>query len=173
MYEEIIKELMKAEIWLMLFWIFLLLVLPTSIYTYVSHKEKKKKRKKKKKWNSFQESAADKALAFVIAGILFFCVLFGISLYRYLSLREDMVTENYVTYVGEFRHYVVRGRSSMNEYVEWTDEKGETVTVEYNYHIDKFRSDDRTLETGTYNGTIVYSPSSGLLLWWDAVPVEK
>ena len=154
MYEEIIKELMKAEIWLMLFWIFLFLVLPSSIYTYVSHKEKNKKRKKKKKWNSFQESNEQKALAGVIFGILIFCVTFAMGLYDYLSLREDMVTENYVTYTGAFECYE-SGRRGQQEYVSWTDPQGNRMKIRYSHHIDRFHANEQPLESGEYTGTIV------------------
>ena len=47
MYEEIIRHLMKWEIVAMVFWIFLFLVLPSVVYTFISRKEKKKKKKEK------------------------------------------------------------------------------------------------------------------------------
>ena len=105
MYEEIIRHLMKWELGMMIFFGLIFLVLPSVVYTCLSRKEKKKKKKKsakKKKWNNLTLTAAEQALAFVVVGVLFFCVTFGITLFRYLSLREDMIAENYVTYTGEF-----------------------------------------------------------------------
>ena len=176
MYEEIIRHLMKWEIFTMIFWTLLCLVLPGIVYTYILQKEKKKKRnksKKKKTWKQFfSETAEGKALSWVIVGVVFFCVFFGIDLYQYLSLREDMIAENYVTYTGEFEHETHRGRDSSTSYVEWTNEQGETKSIRHNYHIDDFQTCEQDLHDGKYYGTIVYSPSSNLLLWWDAEPIE-
>lgn len=173
MYEEIIRELMKWDIVIMVFWVLLFLILPIFIYSYIAYKEKKKKRKKKKKWNSFQESDEQKALAGVIFGILIFCVTFAMGLYDYLSLREDMVTENYVTYTGVFECYESGSRSSRQEYVSWTDPQGNRMKIRYSHHIDSFHANEQSLESGNYTGTIVYSPTGERLLWWDAVPIEK
>ena len=173
MYAEIIRHLMKWELIGMIFWALLFLVLPISIYVYILVKDKKKKKKaKKKKWNSFVETAEDKALAFVILGILFFCVCFGMDLYKYLSLREDMINENYITYTGEFKHKTHLGKSSSTSYVEWTNERGETESIRHNFHIDDFQTCEQDLHDGRYKGTIVYSPSGDVLLWWDAEPIE-
>ena len=173
MYEEIIRHLMKWEIVLMIFWGVIFLVLPSVIYTFVLLKEKKKKKQKKakkKKWNNLTQTPEEQALAFVIVGILFFCVCFGTSLYRYLSLREDMIAENYVTYTGEF-YYDAHPRRS--DYLQWTNEQGDIIeSIRHNHHIEKLQTTDQTLKDGYYKGTIVYSPRGDVLLWWDAVPIE-
>ena len=174
MYEEIIRHLMKWEIVAMVFWIFLFLVLPSVVYTFISRKEKKKKKKRKpkKKWNNLTETPEEKALALVIVGVLFFCVCFGISLFKYLSLREDMVNQNYVTYTGEFEHEThYSSKRSPTSYVEFTDENGEDKSIRHNFHIDDFQTCEHDLHDGKYRGTVVYSPSSNLLLWWNAEPI--
>ena len=170
MYEEIIRHLMKLEIISMIFWTLLFLVLPSVIYTFVERKEKKKKKKRKpkKKWNNLTETPEEKALVWVIVGVLFFCVTFGITLFRYLSLREDMIAENYVTYTGEF-YYDAHPRGS--DYLQWTNEHGDMESIRHNHHIEKFQTTDQTLKDGYYKGTIVYSPCGDVLLWWDAVPI--
>ena len=176
MYEEIIRHLMKWEIVAMVFWIFLFLVLPSVVYTFISRKEKKKKKKRKpkKKWNNPTETPEEKALAGVIVGVLFFCVCFGISLFKYLSLREDMINENYVTYTGEFEHETHHSsKHSPTSYVEFTDENGEDKSIRHNFHIDDFQTCEHDLHDGKYKGTVVYSLSSNLLLWWDAVPIGE
>ena len=174
MYEEIIRHLMKWELFGMILSTLLCLVLPSVVYTYLSRKEKKKKKKKsakKKKWNTFTLTAAEQALAFVVVGVLFFCVTFGITLFRYLSLREDMIAENYVTYTGEF-YYDAHPRGS--DYLQWTNEQGDIIeSIRHNHHIEKFQTTDQTLKDGYYKGTIVYSPRGDVLLWWDAEPIGE
>ena len=184
MYEQIIRDLMKSNLFLMIFWALLLLVLPISNYVCVLIKDKKKKKKKsakKKKWNSFIETAEDKALAVVIVGVIFFCVTFGMTLYDYLSLREDMLTENYVTYTGEFECYPVKSvkthskgfSTTTNYHVQWTNENGEVESIRYYHRIDDFKENGQELKKGTYVGTIVYSPRGDVLLWWDAEPIGE
>ena len=172
MYEEIIHHLMKWQLWGMLLWTLLFLILPAAYYTYATRKTKKAKRKKnknKKKWlQNLRETPEGQALGFVIIGVVFFCICFGTSLYRYLSLREDMINENYATYTGEF-YYDVSSRGS--DYLQWTNEQGDMESIRYNHHIEKFQTTDQALKDGYYEGTVVYSPSSGFLLWWDAVPI--
>ena len=175
MYDEIVRDLMEMELFLMVFFALLFLVVPISVYIYTFHKEKKKKKKRKpkKKWNNLTQTPGQQALALVILGILFFCVCFGIALYEYLSLREDMVNQNYVTYTGEFEHETHRGsKGSSTSYVEFTDENGEDKSIRHNFHIDEFQTCEHDLHDGKYRGTVVYSPSSNLLLWWDAEPME-
>ena len=175
MYDEIVRDLMEMELLLMVFYALLFLVIPISGYIYTFHKEKKKKKKRKpkKKRNNLIRTPEQQALVLVISGILFFCVFFGITLYECLSLREDMVNQNYVTYTGEFEHETHRGsKGSSTSYVEFTDENGEDKNILHNFHIDDFQTCEHDLHDGKYRGTIVYSPSSNLLLWWDAVPIE-
>lgn len=175
MYEEIIRHLMKWEIITMIFWTLLCLVLPSVIYICILHKEKKKsnKNKKKKTWKQFfGETAEGKALSWLIVGVVFFCVCFGTDLYQYLSLREDMINENYATYTGEFEYDTTHGKSSSTSYVEWTDASGEQQSIRHNFHIDDFQTCEHDLHDGKYTGTVVYSPSAKILLWWDAVPIE-
>ena len=175
MYEEIIRHLMKWEIFTMIFWTLLCLVLPVSVHAYLSRKEKRKKKKRnkagKKAWKQFfSESPEGRALSWVIIGVVFFCTFFGTDLYQYLSLREDMINENYVTYTGEF-YYDVSRRGP--EYLQWTNEQGEIKSIRHNYLINKFQTGDQDLKDGTYVGTVVYSPSSNFLLWWDAEPTGE
>lgn len=175
MYDEIVRDLMEMELLLMVFYALLFLVVPISVYIYTFHKEKKKKKKRKpkKKWNNLTQTPEKQALAFVVVGVLFFCVFFGIELYQYLSLREDMVNQNYVTYTGEFEHETHRGsKGSSTSYVEFTDENGDEKSIRHNFHIDDFQTCEHDLHDGKYRGTVVYSPSSNLLLWWDAEPIE-
>ena len=173
MYEEIIRHLMKWEIVFMIFWGLIFLVLPITYHAYATRKAKKTKKKKnkgKKSWKQlFSETPEGRALAAVIAGVVLFCICFGTSLYRYLSLREDMIAENYVTYTGEF-YYDAHPRGS--DYLQWTNEQGEIESIRHNHHIKKFQTTDQTLKDGYYKGTIVYSPSGDVLLWWDAEPIE-
>jgi hypothetical protein len=51
------------------------------------------------------------------------------------------------------------------------DENGKKTTVTYRRDVRKFYSDETILEKGYYEGTVVYSPSSKYLLWWDAEPI--
>ena len=174
MYEEIIRHLMKWELIGMVFWTLLCLVLPGVVYTFILHKErnkaKRKSRKHKKTWKQFfSESPEGKAVAWVIVGVVFFCIFFGTDLYQYLSLREDMINENYVTYTGEF-YYDAHPRGS--DYLQWTNEHGDMESIRHNHHIEKFQTTDQTLKDGYYKGTIVYSPRGDVLLWWDAEPIE-
>ena len=176
MYEEIIRHLMKWEILTMVFWTLLCLVLPISIYVYVLIKDKKRKKNKRRKktWKHlFSESPEGKALSWVIIVIVFFCVFFGMELFKYLSLREDMIAENYVTYTGEFEHDTHHVRRSSTSYVEWTNEQGETKSIIHNFHIDDFQTCEQDLRDGRYKGTVVYSPRANILLWWDAEPVGE
>ena len=178
MCEEIIRHLMKWEIISMVFVTLLCLVLPSVVYTFISQKEKNKAKRKSKKhkktWKQFfSETPEGRALAWVVVGVVFFCIFFGIDLYQYLSLREDMVNQNYVTYTGEFEHETHRGsKGSSTSYVEFTDENGEDKSILHNFHIDDFQTCEYDLHDGKYRGTVVYSPSSNLLLWWDAEPIE-
>ena len=177
MYEEIIRHLMKWEIVSMMLWTLLCLVLPSVVYTFISRKErskaKRKNKKHKKTWKQFfSETPEGRALAWVIVGTIFFCMFFGQDLYQYLSLREDMINENYAVYTGEFEHDTTRSRRISTSYVEFTDENGEGKSIRHNFHIDDFQTCEHDLHDSKYYGTVVYSPSSNLLLWWDAVPIE-
>ena len=174
MYEDIIRHLMKWQLWGMLLWTLLFLILPTAYYTYAARKAKKAKRKKnknKKTWlQNLRETPEGQALGFVIVGVVFFCICFGTSLYRYLSLREDMIAENYATYTGEF-YYDAHPRGS--DYLQWTNEQGDIIeSIRHNHHIEKFQTTDQTLKDGYYKGTIVYSPRGDVLLWWDAERID-
>ena len=175
MYDEIVRDLMEMKLFLMVLFALLFLVVPISGYIYTFHKEKKKKKKRKpkKKWNNLTQTPEEQAFVLVIFGILFFCVCFGNALYGYLSLREDMVNQNYVTYTGEFEHETYHSsKGSSTSYVEFTDENGEDKSIRHNFHIDDFQTCEHDLHDGKYKGTVVYSPSSNFLLWWDAVPIE-
>ena len=176
MYEEIIRHLMKWELFGMILSTLLCLVLPSVVHTFISRKERRKAKTKNKKhkntWKQFfSETPEGRALAWVIVGTIFFCIFFGQDLYQYLSLREDMINENYAVYTGEFEHDTTRGRSFSTSYVEFTNENGEKKSIRHNFHIDDFQTCEHDLHDGKYYGTVVYSPSSNFLLWWDAVPI--
>ena len=178
MYEEIIRHLMKWELFGMILSTLLCLVLPSVVHTVISRKErskaKRKNKKHKKTWKQFfSETPEGRALAWVIVGTIFFCMFFGQDLYQYLSLREDMINENYAVYTGEFEYDTTRGRSFSTSYVEFTDENGDEKSIRHNFHIDDFQTCEHDLHDGKYKGTVVYSLSSNLLLWWDAVPIGE
>ena len=176
MYEEIVRALMRGQIWTMFLCTLIFLVCPTAYYVYEKRKAKKSKRKKnkhKKSWKQFvSETPVGRALGAVIAGAVVFCICFGTNLYRYLSLRQDLVSENYMTYTGEFECDVVRGKNYTNYWVIWTDENGEEKTVRYNHRINEFQEHGQKLKEGDYHGTLVYSPTGKFLLWWDAELIE-
>ena len=177
MYEEIVKALMRQHILVMILCTLILLVAPIAYYIYAERKEKKTKKKKnkhKKSWKQFiSETPTGRALGAVIVGVVFFCICFGTNLYRYVSLHQDLMSENYMTYTGEFECDVVRGKNFTTTWVLWTNENGEVESIRYSHRIDKFQEHDQKLKEGNYRGTIVYSPTGEFLLRWDAEPIGE
>ena len=176
MYGEIVRALLRGQILVMLLCTLIFLILPIAYYIYAERKEKKIKRKKnkhKKSWKQFiSETPTGRALVPVIVGVVFFCICFGTNLYRCISLHQDLVSENYATYTGEFECDVVRGKSSTTTWVVWTSEDGVVETIRYTHQIDKFQEHGEKLKEGDYHGTLVYSPTGKYLLWWDAERIE-
>lgn len=176
MYEEIVRALIRRQILGMILCTLIFLILPIAYYIYAERKEKKIKRKKnkhKKSWKQFiSETPTGRALVPVIVGVVFFCICFGTNLYRCISLHQDLVSENYATYTGEFECDVVRGKSSTTTWVVWTSEDGVVETIRYTHQIDKFQEHGEKLKEGDYHGTLVYSPTGKYLLWWDAERIE-
>ena len=175
MYGEIVRELLRGQILTMLLCALIFLVFPIVYYIYAKRKAKKIKRKKnkhKKSWKQFvSETPEGRAFGALIVGVVFFCIFFGISLYRYVSLHQDLMSENYATYTGDFECDVVRGKSSTTSWVVWTSEDGVVETIRYNHRIDKFQEHGEKLKEGDYHGTLVYSPTGKFLLRWDAEPI--
>lgn len=165
MYNEIIKELMKAKMTSMIIAVVLLVVAFVLIYVFSVRPAKKKMSKKKRRW---YDQHHDKSWAWFVAVTLIFAISFGVNLYYYLSLRQDLINENYATYTGEFYyHYSPKDP----DYVEWTDDQGKTQRARYLYRIEKFQDGEHRLREDYYKGTIVYAPNGGHLLWWDAEPI--
>ena len=176
MYGEIVRSLMRYHLWVMIVCTLILLVCPITYYIYTKRKAKKierKKNKHKKSWKKFVSVTPEgKALASVIMCVVFFCLCFGTNLYRYISLRQDLVSENYVLYTGEFECDVVRGKISTTTWVYWVNENGKVESARYGHGIDKFQEHGEKLKEGDYRGTLVYAPTGGFLLWWDAERIE-
>ena len=60
--------------------------------------------------------------------------------------------------------------------VTWEDENGKSHVITYDPAIDDYQPYAPLFEEfgeRNYKGTIVYSPSSDYLLWWDAVPIGE
>ncbi len=166
MYAEIIRELMRAKMTSMIIAVILFVASLVLIYFFSVRPAKKKMSKKKRRWYGQHH---DKSWAWFLAVTLCFAISFGVNLYYYLSLRQDLINENYATYTGEFYYnYSSKGP----DYVEWTDDQGKTQMVRYNYRIEKFQDGEQRLREDYYKGTIIYSPNGGHLLWWDAEPIE-
>ena len=165
MYDEIFRALMCYRMTILLlllgFAVFLFVIL---VKLPVEKESPTKKKKKQKKGKDYTPAAIIVVLVFVSAAI-------GINLHNWFALRKDMVTENYLTYTGEFYCYETTGKNRV-EYVRWKNEEGETIEVQYIHHIDKYQEHEEKLKEGTYVGTIVYSPRGDALLWWDAEPIE-
>ena len=176
MYEEIIQTLIFSRVIRMIFVGILGCALTISLYLLLKHFTKQKKQVKgKRKHDEKKRQQKEKDERFIVAvltGVLF-AFLICTDLYDCLSLREDMITENYATYVGEFQCYEYRYKTGSKFYVQWENADGKTVGVEYDFSIDEFHEGGKSLEEGYYNGTIVYSPRGDVLLWWDAGRIKN
>ena len=73
--------------------------------------------------------------------------------------------------LADFQSSVNKAISS-SKHLQWVDENGKTITIEYTRKIEQFQPNGASLSEGNYKGTIVYTSKSEYLLWWDAVPIE-
>ena len=170
MYEEIFRALMRYELINVLLLVGIVVGLFVMLYVAVLLPAKKKKQNPKKKQKKEEK---DDTLPAIIVMLVTILILVGVEAHRLFSLRKDMINENYVTYAGEFYCYETTGKSS-TEYVRFQNTDGEQIEVEYSHHINKYQEHGKKLEEDTYyTGTIVYSPSSEYLLWWDAEPIGE
>ncbi len=170
MYEEIFRALMRFELIKTLLLVGIVVGLFVMLYVAVLLPAKKKKQNPKKKQKKEEK---DDTLPAIIVMLVTVFILVGVEAHRLFSLRKDMINENYVTYTGEFYCYETTGKSSI-EHVRFQNADGEQIEVEYSHHINKYQEHGKKLEEGTYyTGTIVYSPSSDYLLWWDAKPIGE
>ena len=169
MYEEIFRALMRYEFTVILIMLAIAIFFSVMLYVIVLRSAKKKKQPLKKKQKKEEK---DYTVPAIIVFLVFAFILLGVRIPRLFSLRKDMINETYITYTGEFYCYETTGKSS-TEYVRFQNADGEQIEVEYSHHINKYQEHGKKLEEDTYyTGTIVYSPSSDYLLWWDAVPIE-
>ena len=168
MYKEIFRALMRYELTVILIMLAIAIFFSVMLYVIVLRSSKKKKQPPKKKQKKEEK---DDTVPAIIVFLVFVFILIGVRIPRLFSLRKDMINETYVTYTGEFYCYETTGKSS-TEYVRFQNADGEQIEVEYSHHINKYQEHGKKLEEDTYyTGTIVYSPSSDYLLWWDAEPI--
>ena len=179
MYAEIVETLILSKI-IETFLIFIALVglffLIRAIEKHFEKKEKAIPKKGKKKKQQPKEKDSLPLVAFLLSVI--FLILAGINLYTILSLRKDMINENYATYTGEFSYEEAYGRhrrgTPSSRSIIWEDENGKSHVITYDPAIDDYQPYAplfKEFGQRNYRGTIVYSPSSGYLLRWDAVPI--
>ncbi len=169
MYEEIFRALMRYELINVLILVGIVVGLFVMLYVAVLLPAKKKKQNQKKKQKNEEK---DDTLPAIIVMLVTVFILVGVEAHRLFSLRKDMINETYITYTGEFYCYEHRSGKSSTEYVRFQNADGEQIEVEYSHHINKYQEHGKKLEEDTYyTGTIVYSPSSDYLLWWDAEPI--
>ncbi len=177
MYEEIIQSLMLQKIVGMVLLFALAIIGFAVFYVLFEHLNKKKKQKKilskKQKITAKNEEKDNNKTFFAALLVALLLCFFGCwNLYEYLSLREDMMSENYATYTGEFRYNESYHKSGgITKSISWEDENGKTHSITYDSAIDDYQPNNIPLKEGNYRGTIVYSPRGGYLLWWDAEPI--
>ena len=170
MYAKIVEALILSkiiEIFFMLFASVGTFFLIRAIEKHFEKKEKSVPKKGKKKNQQPQKGDSLPVVAFLLSVI--FLIGVGMNLYTIFSLREDMINENYATYTGEFYYhnvYIRRGRR--DRFITWENENGKSQNVDHDHCINSYQENYIPLEEGRYRGAIVYSPSSGYLLWWDA-----
>ena len=170
MYEKIFRALMRYELTVILIMLAIAIFFSVLLYVIVLRSAKKKKQPLKKKQKKEEK---DYTVPSIIVFLVFAFILLGVRIPRLFSLRKDMINETYITYTGEFYCYEHRSGKSSTEYARFQNADGEQIEVEYSHHINKYQEHGKKLEEDTYyTGTIVYSPSSDYLLWWDAEPIE-
>lgn len=182
MYEEIIQSLMLSRmVGMILSFAFAIVGFFVSYFLFTRlNKKKKQSKNQREKLNKKQRRAAEKEKkekeeSFVAALVIALLICFWgcWNLYEYLSLRKDMVTENYATYTGKFCYEESYHKGNLSRYIRWEDENGKVQTINYEHIIDDYQPNNMPLQEGYYIGTIVYSPRGDYLLWWDAVPTGK
>ncbi len=180
MYAEIVEALILSKIietFLMLVALVGTFFLIRAIEKHFDKKEKDIPKKGKKKKQQPKEKDSVPIVAFLLS--VLFWVIVGVNSYTIISLREDMTNENYATYTGEFYYeetYRRGTRSPATRSIIWEDENGENHVITYDSAIDNYQPYAplfKEFGEGNYRGTIVYSPSNGYLLWWDAVPIGE
>ncbi len=181
MYAEIVEALILSKVIEIVFFLLALVGIFFLIRAIEKHFEKKEKavpKKGKKKNQQPPKRDSLPVVAFLLS--LIFLIGVGMNLYTIFSLREDMINENYATYTGEFCYEEAYGKyrsgtpSSRN--IIWEDENGKSHVITYDPAIDDYQPYAPLFEEfgeRNYKGTIVYSPSSGYLLWWNAVPIGE
>ena len=171
MYDEIIRAIMSSKMFDVIF-CFSIALLGFVIYFVFFDIPFKKKKMSKKKRNRKKKEVREAFWGAVAVAVAFFLV--GcINLGEYLTLQGDMVSENYATYTGEFRYYKSHSTKGVSsKHLQWVDENGKTITIEYTGKIEQFQPNGASLSEGNYKGTIVYASKSEYLLWWDAEPIE-
>ena len=171
MYKEIFRALMRYELTVILIMLAIAIFFSVMLYVIVLRSAKKKKQPLKKKQKKEEK---DDTVPAIIVFLVFVFILIGVRIPRLFSLRKDMINETYITYTGEFYCYEHKSGKSSTEYVRFQNADGEQIEVEYSHHINKYQEHGKKLEEDTYYaGTIVYSPSSDYLLWWDAEPIGE
>lgn len=181
MYAEIVEALILSKVIEIVFFLLALVGIFFLIRAIEKHFEKKEKavpKKGRKKKQQPKKRDSLPAVAFLL--LVIFLIGAGANLYTILSLRKDMINENYATYTGEFCYEEAYGKyrsgtpSSRN--IIWEDENGKSHVITYDPAIDDYQPYAPLFEEfgeRNYKGTIVYSPSSGYLLRWDAVPIGE
>jgi hypothetical protein len=168
MHGEVVRVIMRSQMIDMISCFSLAILVPVIylVFFHIPFKKKKMSKKKKNQKKKEMKEALVGAIALSVCLLILGCIFWG----DYLSVRQDLVTENYATYTGEFRYYTTGGKH-VKRRVQWIGENGEKTTITYRRDVKKFYSNETTLEEGYYEGTVVYSPSSEYLLWWDAEPI--
>ncbi len=171
MYDEIFRALIRYELTVILLMLAIAILFSVLLYVIVLRSAQKKKQNPKKKQKKEEK---DDTIPAIIVFLVFVFILIGVRIPRLFSLRKDMINKTYITYTGEFYCYEQRGGKSSTEHVRFQNADGEQIEVEYSHHINKYQEHGKKLEEATYyTGTIVYSPSSDYLLWWDAERIEE
>ncbi len=181
MYAKIVERLILSKIietFLMLIALVGTFFLIRAIEKHFEKKEKAGPKKGKKKKQQPKEKDSTTIVAFMLS--VLFLVLVGVNSYTIICLREDMMNENYATYTGEFYYEEIHRRhnrsSPSTRSIIWEDENGENHVITYDSAIDNYQPYAplfKEFGEENYRGTIVYSPSSGYLLWWNAEPIGE
>ena len=135
MYNEVVRVIMRSQTIDMISCFSLAILIPVIYLLFFDIPFKKKKMSKKKRNQKKKEvkEAFTGAVVISICLLICGCIFLG----DYLSLRQDLESENYVTYTGEFRYYTTGGRHAKHR-VQWIDENGEKITLTYRRDVRKF-----------------------------------
>lgn len=192
-FDAILSEMYESElwsaIWVMVFFLVLLIVLPllpkdkswrdTPLLDdgekepryrngkKLSRREREAERGKRHKRG---ESIGTAFRTVVWAVILCFTVIHGVFSWNSLQvIQRDMDEDAYAVHEGEFQYeFSFGGRNSGDRAeITFTDVKGETVTVSI---YDPAYGD---MEDGIYMGSVVYAQNCGYVLEIESVPKEE